>query len=67
MHNDAHGLVPYQITEVETIVVSAFLGRIEDPKSDRFDHSTQPIIDESAYRIIMCICLKDIIVLKSTQ
>ena len=66
MHDDAHGLVPHQIIEVEPNVVSAFLGRIEDPKSDKqLEGSDQPIIDESAYRIIMYICLKDIIVLKS--
>lgn len=68
MHDDAHGLVPHQIIEVESNVVSAFLGRIEDPKSEQFSkQNAQPIIDESAYRIIMYICLKDIIVLKSTQ
>lgn len=68
MHDDAHGLVPNQIIEVESNVVSAFLGRIEDPHSNKFlDDMHQPIIEESAYRIIMYICLKDIIVLKSTM
>ncbi|MCK5368122.1 MAG: DUF4242 domain-containing protein [Cyclobacteriaceae bacterium] len=67
MHDDAHGLVPHQIIEVESNVVSAFLGRIEDPQSNKFlDDTNQPIIDEPAYRIIMYICLKNIIVLKST-
>lgn len=68
MHDNAHGLIPHQIIEVESNVVSAFLGRIEDPKSEKFlDETKQPIIDESAFRIIMYICLKDIFVLKSTS
>lgn len=67
MHDNAHGLVPHQIIEVESNVVNAFLGRIEDPKSkDNLDDSSQPVINESAYRIIMYICLKDVFVLKST-
>ena len=65
MHDDAHGLVPHQIIEVESNVVSAFLGRIEDPKSDRFLEDTSlPIIAESAFRIIMHVCLRDTMLLK---
>lgn len=67
MHDNAHGLIPHQIIEVESNVVNAFLGRIEDPKSDNFlDETKQPIIDESAFRIIMYISLKDLVLLKST-
>ncbi len=67
MHDNAHGLVPHQIIEVESSVVNAFLGRITDPQSNDFlADSNLPIINESAYRIIMFICLKDIFVLKST-
>ena len=29
MHDNAHGLIPHQIIEVESNVVNAFLGRIE--------------------------------------
>jgi AraC-like DNA-binding protein len=66
MHNDAHGLVPHRIIEVEANVVDAFLGRIEDPKSDFFlDGTNQPIINEPAFRIIMYICLNDLLLLKS--
>ncbi len=63
MHNDAHGLVPHQIIEVESNVVNAFLGRISDPQ---LNNKKQPVIDESAFRIIMYICLKDIVIIKST-
>lgn len=66
MHDHAHGLVPHQIIEVEPNVVNAFLGRIEDPKSGNFhDDTNQPIINESASRIIMYISLKEIVVLRS--
>src|SRR6266436_6191643 len=30
-HNEAHGLVPNEVLEVDTAVVDAFLGRIKDP------------------------------------
>ena len=67
MHDNAHGLIPNHIIEVEANVVSAFLGRIEDPQSNTFLNDTKyPIIDESAFRIIMYIHLKDIFILKST-
>ncbi|WP_421870727.1 nickel-binding protein [Marinoscillum sp.] len=33
MHNEAHGLVPHKIMEVNSNLVAAFLGRIQDPKS----------------------------------
>jgi AraC-like DNA-binding protein len=66
MHDNAHGLVPHQIIEVEPAVVNAFLGRIEDPASDSvIDDSHYSIINEPAFRIIMYICLKDVFLLKS--
>jgi AraC-like DNA-binding protein len=67
MHDAAHGLVPHEIIEVESNVVNAFLGRIKDPPSETHaDVIDRPIIDESAFRIIMFVCLKDIEVIKST-
>lgn len=54
MHDNAHGLIPHQIIEVDSNVVNAFLGRIEDPKSsDLSEDSDFPVINESAYRTIM--------------
>ena len=52
LHEEAHGLVPNQIIEVDTNVVEAFLGRIEDPGSD-----VEKI--ETAFRVIMFTDLKD--------
>ncbi|NNK74006.1 MAG: DUF4242 domain-containing protein [Flavobacteriaceae bacterium] len=53
LHNNAHGLIPHEIIEVDPNVVNAFLGRINDP-SPRLDESLNQIFD-SAYRVIMVI------------
>lgn len=53
MHDNAHGLIPHQILEVDSNVVNAFLGRIEDPKSADHVNVDYPVISESAYRTIM--------------
>lgn len=66
MHDHAHGLIPHQIIEVERNVVSAFLGRITDPQSEPFlENTRQPIISETAYRIIMYIAMDNVVILKS--
>jgi class 3 adenylate cyclase len=55
-HNEAHGLVPNEILEVDTRVVEAFLGRVKDPTP--VDLSGEIPID-SAFRAIMFTDLKD--------
>jgi AraC-like DNA-binding protein len=66
MHDHAHGLIPHQIIEVDKSVVNAFLGRIEDPKSESLlENSNIPIIDEPAFRIIAYIQIHDYELLKS--
>ena len=61
MHNDAHGMIPNQIIQVDTQLVNAFLGRIEDPGgSDGLN-----IINEAAWRAIMITCLADAPVLSA--
>ncbi len=63
MHDEAHGLIPKNIIEVDSQLVEAFLGRIEDPKpTDEPDFFK--LIDP-AFRIVMAIELKDAIVLRS--
>lgn len=52
LHEEAHGLIPNQIIEVDKDVVEAFLGRIEDPESE--DEKI-----ETAFRVIMFTDLKD--------
>ncbi len=48
MHQEAHGLIPNQIIEVDAAAVSRFLGRITDPEIP----AGQPIQD-SAFRAIL--------------
>ena len=55
-HNEAHGLVPNEIIEVDTGVVEAFLGRVKDPTA--VDLSGGIPID-GAFRAIMFTDLKD--------
>ena len=58
MHNRAHGLVPHKIIEVDAGVVSAFLGRMEDPKpAGDIKQDEIPVINEPAFRIIMYLSL----------
>ena len=52
MHKEAHDDVPTRIIEVDASLVESFLGRIEDPDTER------NIIDESAFRFIMVVDLK---------
>ncbi|RLD61726.1 MAG: DUF4242 domain-containing protein [Bacteroidetes bacterium] len=60
MHDHAHGLVPHQIIEVESNVVEAFLGRIQDPKpTDNMDDEGLLILNDPAFRAIMAIVLED--------
>ncbi|WP_343487495.1 nickel-binding protein [Allomuricauda sp. d1] len=54
MHDRAHGLVPHEIVQVNSNVVEAFLGRIEDP--DGYYDPDEPdlkIFNDPAFRIIL--------------
>jgi len=62
MHNKAHGQVPHSIIEVEASIVESFLGRIEDPK--RAQDTGLNIINEPAFRIIMVVSLKRLLLTK---
>jgi AraC-like DNA-binding protein len=53
MHKEAHDDVPTRIIEVNASLVESFLGRIEDPNTEL------NIIDESAFRFIMVVDLKN--------
>jgi class 3 adenylate cyclase len=60
LHAHSHGFIPNEITEVDPLIVQAFLGRIEDPVAppDAEEGSDQEEI-EPAYRSIMFTDLKD--------
>jgi AraC-like DNA-binding protein len=60
MHNKAHGLIPHDIIEVDSNVVKAFLGRINDPDMPDLNGSSDPhIINDPAFRYLLCVDLKD--------
>jgi len=60
MHGKAHGLIPHEIIEVNSNIVSAFLGRIHDPGSTKAKSPKElSIFNDPAFRAILVIDLKD--------
>jgi class 3 adenylate cyclase len=59
LHAHSHGLVPSEVSEVDPLVVQAFLGRIEDPVANPEAGESGQIEIEPAYRSIMFTDLKD--------
>jgi class 3 adenylate cyclase len=55
-HNEAHGLVPHEIIEVDPTIVESFLGRIMDPEPV---NATGEVQRDSAFRAIMFTDLLD--------
>lgn len=55
-HNEAHGLVPHEIIEVDPTIVESFLGRIVDPEPV---NATGEVQRDSAFRAIMFTDLLD--------
>ena len=55
LHAHSHGFVPNEVTEVDPLLVQAFLGRIDDPV---IEEGTQHVDIEPAYRSIMFTDLK---------
>ena len=59
-HDEAHGLVPNEVLEVDPAVVDAFLGRIKDPPpTDTSPEKAGEIAIDPAFRAIMFTDLKD--------
>ena len=57
-HNEAHGLIPNEVIEVDPAVVEAFLGRIKDPPSTSVAKNDGASTD-AGFRAIMFTDLKD--------
>jgi class 3 adenylate cyclase len=57
-HDEAHGLVPNEVIEVDPGVVDAFLGRIKDPPATLPGKSEETPVD-AGFRAIMFTDLKD--------
>ena len=55
MHNHAHGLVPHKIIQVNSNLVAAFLGRIQDPDSlDELSKSDiKAFYSDPAFRVLL--------------
>lgn len=58
MHNNAHGLVPHKIIEVDQNLVKSFLGRITDPENIKTSDTYNAALSESGFRTILNIGLK---------
>src|SRR5438093_11553738 len=53
-HNEAHGLIPNEIIEVDPSIVEAFLGRVKDPMPvDTSSDKTEDIPSDADFRSIM--------------
>ncbi|MBT8183908.1 MAG: DUF4242 domain-containing protein [Eudoraea sp.] len=53
MHDRAHGLMPFEIVQVNSNVVEAFLGRISDPEGYSEMSDDLKIFNDPAFRIIL--------------
>ena len=53
LHNKAHGLIPHEIIEVNSNVVQAFLGRIQDPEGFYGEDPNLKIFNDPAFRTIL--------------
>ncbi len=68
MHDQAHGLIPHQILEVESHVVEAFLGRIKDPEVfDSHDDTQLRVFNDPAVRVILSINQKKSALISAEQ
>ena len=60
MHDNAHGLIPHEIIEVNSGIVEAFLGRIKYPETYEVSEDTGlKIFNDPAFRIILVINTRD--------
>lgn len=67
MHDNAHGLIPHKIIEVDPGIVRSFLGRIEDPLTENTSNgSDMNIITDPAFRTIMAIDLKESLLIRNS-
>jgi AraC-like DNA-binding protein len=53
MHRSAHGLIPNKIIEVNSALVSSFLGRIYDPESVEISKDGLKVFSDPSFRILL--------------
>ena len=64
MHNRAHGLIPNKIIEVNSGLVSSFLGRIYDPIEAEISSDGLKIFNDPSFRILLVTKITDPILLQ---
>ena len=64
MHNNAHGLVPHRIIEVNDTVVESFLGRIRDPEEAVVNDEGLKVFSDPSFRVLLVTSLEDPVLLQ---
>ncbi len=59
MHRKAHGLIPSKIMEVDSTLVSSFLGRIYDPESAEITDDGLKVFSDPSFRILLVTNITD--------
>jgi hypothetical protein len=53
MHSQAHGLLPNKIMEVNSTLVTSFLGRIYDPEAVEISDDGLKVFSDPSFRILL--------------
>ncbi len=64
MHRQAHGLLPNKILEVDSALVTSFLGRIYDPEAAVISDDGLKVFSDSSFRILLVTKSTDPILLR---
>lgn len=64
MHNQAHGLIPNRIIEVESTLVQSFLGRIYDPADATITNDGLKVFADPSFRILLVTKITDPVLLQ---
>jgi len=65
LHDRSHGLLPYNIIEVNKAAVTSFLGRLYDPEVPGIPQEELKIFNDPAYRCMIFIDITDPVFLRS--
>lgn len=64
MHNQAHGLIPNKIIEVQPSVVESFLGRIYDPDEATTTDDGLKVFSDPSFRVLVLTTITDPVLLQ---
>ncbi len=65
LHGKAHGLIPNKIIEVNTDLVSSFLGRIYDPENIPLTDDGLKVFADPSFRILLFLKMPDPVLLRN--